>query len=183
MRDIAAHYHQLADDFAATVAAVPEDRWSSPSPCEGWSARDVVAHVVEAHGLFLGFVGRDLGDIPSVEDDPLAAFDAARRIVGADLDDPDRANATFQGSAGTTTFAEACGKYLLGDVLLHRWDLGQATGQEITFPPEEIEWAHKLIESYGDSSRRSDVYGEPLTPPPGADAQTRLLAFVGRKAW
>jgi uncharacterized protein (TIGR03083 family) len=28
------------------VSATPSDAWSLPSPCEGWTARDVVAHVV-----------------------------------------------------------------------------------------------------------------------------------------
>ncbi|HME46597.1 maleylpyruvate isomerase N-terminal domain-containing protein [Mycobacterium sp.] len=29
--------------FDSRVAAVSSDAWSSPSPCEGWTARDVVA--------------------------------------------------------------------------------------------------------------------------------------------
>ena len=29
------------------IANVPDDRWGSPSPCEGWSARDVVQHVTQ----------------------------------------------------------------------------------------------------------------------------------------
>ncbi len=32
--------------FDSRVQATPTDRWSSPSPCEGWVARDVVAHAV-----------------------------------------------------------------------------------------------------------------------------------------
>ena len=39
-------------------------------------------------GMFLGFVGRSLGDIPAVDDDPLGAWTAARDVVQADLDDP-----------------------------------------------------------------------------------------------
>ncbi len=37
-------------------------RWDSPSPCEEWTARDVVGHVVETQGMFLGLVGRELAD-------------------------------------------------------------------------------------------------------------------------
>ena len=71
---IAARYRRLSDEFAAAVAAVPEDRWTSPSPCEGWTALDVVEHVANVQGMFLGFVGREAPTLPPVADDPLLAL-------------------------------------------------------------------------------------------------------------
>ena len=68
--EIAERYRRVAAGFTERVEAVPADRWTSASPCEGWDARAVVRHVVDAHGLFEGMVGRSLGDIPSVDDDP-----------------------------------------------------------------------------------------------------------------
>ena len=64
MTEIADRYRRLSDAFAATIAAVPDDRWSSPSPCEDWTARDVVGHVVASQGMFLGFVGEEVGRDP-----------------------------------------------------------------------------------------------------------------------
>lgn len=46
--------------------------------CAGWSARDVVSHIVSMHGYMLQLVGRGLDGAPSVLADPLAAFKAAR---------------------------------------------------------------------------------------------------------
>ncbi len=37
-------YQRLADEFAA----VPADRWSDPTPCEGWTVRDLGGHMVGA---------------------------------------------------------------------------------------------------------------------------------------
>ena len=52
-------YRRLSEDFTRTVHAVPRDRWNNPSPCEDWTALDVVRHVVETHGMFLASsVGR-----------------------------------------------------------------------------------------------------------------------------
>ena len=48
MSAIADHYRRLAHNFSETVAAVPPDRWGNQSPCEEWSARDVVNHVVDS---------------------------------------------------------------------------------------------------------------------------------------
>ncbi|GAB2481555.1 TIGR03086 family metal-binding protein [Nocardiopsis aegyptia] len=183
MSDIATRYARLSDAFAATVAAVPEDRWSADSPCEGWSARDVVAHVVDTQGMFLRLVGRDLGDIPSAADDPAAAWDAARGVVQADLDDPDRAGTEFDGFFGRTTFAEAVDRFLNFDLIIHRWDLARATGQDDRIDPADMRWALEATTVFGPHLRREGVCGPELTPPDGADEQTRFLAFLGRRAW
>jgi uncharacterized protein (TIGR03083 family) len=58
MTEISQRYARLADAFTAKIAAVPDDRWACPSPCEGWTARDVVCHVIGSQEMFLGMVGR-----------------------------------------------------------------------------------------------------------------------------
>jgi len=49
MTQISERYRTLADEMTRRVAAVPADRWDDPSPCEGWSARDVLGHVIGNH--------------------------------------------------------------------------------------------------------------------------------------
>ena len=88
MTEISERYARLGDAFATKIAAVPEQAWAHPSPCDEWTARDVVNHVINTQGMFLGLVGRQLGDIPGVDDDPLAAWNAARSVVQGDLEDP-----------------------------------------------------------------------------------------------
>src|SRR3954462_1231195 len=104
MNEVAERYGRLADEFARAVAAVPDDRWSSASPCEGWTARDVVEHVCSTQGMFLGFVGEPAGEGPPVAEDPVGAWRAASAPVAAALADPGRAAATFDGFFGTSTF-------------------------------------------------------------------------------
>ena len=45
--DIADRYRRVADTFTARADAVPDDGWEEPAPCEGWTVRDVVRHLVE----------------------------------------------------------------------------------------------------------------------------------------
>jgi len=183
MSDIADRYDRLATDFAATIAAVPADRWGSPSPCEEWTARDVVAHVVETHGMFEGMVGRQLGDVPPVADDPAAAFAAARRVVGGHLRNPDAAGATYESPMlGTTTFSEMIDRFISADLVVHRWDLGTAAGLEITMPADEIARLRANLSAMGDAMRGPGAFGPEVEAPDGADEQTRLLAFLGRQA-
>src|SRR5436189_1031131 len=55
MSEISERYKRLGDAFADKIAAVPHDRWDSQTPCEEWTARDLVGHVVNTQGMFLGF--------------------------------------------------------------------------------------------------------------------------------
>lgn len=181
MSEISERYHRLADEVAAKVAAVPDDRWESPSPCEVWTARDVVRHVVESQGRFLGLVGRELGGIPSVDDDPPAAWNAARAVVQADLEDPQRATASYEGAFGPSTFENAVDGFGNLDVLVHGWDLARAAGLDERLDPEEVQRQLERTAQMGDALRRPGVCGPEVESPPDADNQTRLLNFLGRR--
>ena len=53
-----------ADRFTAVVEAAGDTQWSSPSPCEGWTAADVLDHVVDTQRDFLDKRGADVGARP-----------------------------------------------------------------------------------------------------------------------
>jgi uncharacterized protein (TIGR03086 family) len=181
MREVAERYRRLSGAFAARIATVPADRWEDPSPCEGWTARDVVRHVVGSQARFLRLVGRELGPVPDVADDPAGAWDAARAVVQADLDDPVRAAAEFDGLFGRTTFAQAVDRFGNTDLVVHAWDLARATGQDERLPPEEVRRVLAATAGLEDSMRGPRTFGPPVDVPPDADEQTRMLAFLGRR--
>ncbi len=182
MSEISDRYRRLSTAFADEIAVVPPDGWDLPTPCEGWTVRDLVAHVVETQRMFLGFVGRSAGDAPSAGDDPATAWAAARAAVQADLDDPVRAVAEFDGFQGRTTFEAAVDRFLNTDLVLHGWDLARATGQDETIDAADVARVRAIAEEFGDALRGPGAFGPELEPAPGADEQARLLAFVGRRA-
>jgi uncharacterized protein (TIGR03086 family) len=182
MSAIADRYRRLSDDFATTVAAVPDDRWDAQSPCEDWEARDVVRHVVDTSGMFLGFVGKDLGDVPSVDDDPAGAWDHARGRIQAELDDPARATVEFDGFMGRGTLEAAVDRFLCTDLVVHRWDLATATGQDVRLDPAEMAAVRESMAPLADQMRSPGALGPELPAPPGADEQTAFLAWAGRSA-
>src|SRR3954465_9633644 len=103
MSEVSERYARRGEEFADKGAAVPDGKWESPSPCEGWTARDVVRHVVQTQGMFLGFIGRELGDLPSLAADPAPGWNAPRAVVQANLDDPEVAATEFDGFTGRST--------------------------------------------------------------------------------
>lgn len=182
MTAIADRYRRLSEAFALKVAAVPDDRWDSPTPCDEWTARELVQHVVDTQGLFLGFVGRELGDIPPVDQDPVAAWRAASTVVQNDLDDPERATEEYDGLHGRTLWEQGVNDFLSFDLVVHNWDLSRATGLAEHINPEDAEWVLQRCEELGDVMQSSGAIGPVLDVPPDADVQTRMLARVGRKA-
>ena len=76
----------LAAPFTAEVEAVTA--WDAPSPCEGWSARDVLAHVIGTEREFLAKAGLLSGGGAEAEaEDPAARWAAHLAEVDALLDD------------------------------------------------------------------------------------------------
>jgi len=179
---IAQRYGRLSSAFADKVAAVPAERWGSPSPCEDWTARDVVQHVVDSSSMFFGFVGREAPDAPTADEDPVAAFDAIRTAVQADLDDPERAGTSFEGYAGRSTFADAVDRFLAFDLVVHGWDLARATGLDEAIDRAELDRIAETAETMGPMLRSSGAFGAEVEVAPDADQQARLLAFLGRQA-
>lgn len=181
MEPTAQRYRRLRDSFAAKVAAVPEERWDNRSPCEDWTALDVVRHVVETQGRFETMFGRSLEPGPSVDDDPHGAFMAATDQVQANLENPETARAERDGHFGRTTFEEAVERFQCLDLIVHGWDLARAAGLDEHIDPADVEWAWQTANGLGDAMRSPGAFGPPIEAEPEASDQDKLLAFLGRQ--
>lgn len=179
---IAARYRRRADVFQRLAESVRDDQWDNPSPCAGWRARDVVRHIVDMHGVLLGSAGRTLSEAPSVDDDPAAAFVAARADLTAVLADPVVARKEFDAPhVGRTTVEQSIDQVVSADLPLHAWDLARATGQEYSIDPGEIELAFQATRSMPEEVLRLPyVFGQEVPVPADAPAEARLLGFLGR---
>lgn len=182
MSEISERYARRADAFVATVAAVAPDQWSAPSPCEDWTARDVVRHVVDTQGMFLGFVEREMDPHPAVDEDPEAAVRAATGRILADLEDAELAAEEFDGMMGTQAFEAAVDRFLAADLVIHRWDLARATGQDDTIPAQDLAEMQEAVKGFPvDAMRGPGAFGPEVDVADDAADQDKLLAFLGRR--
>lgn len=177
---IAERYHRLAESFAQTIGAVNEHYWNQMSPCEDWSALDVMRHVIDTQSLVADMGGHQLRPGPPVGSDPLGAWISASDQIQALLEDPSAADAPFDG--GSETFAQVIDQLLSFDLVVHRWDIADATGLRLELDPGDVDAVMARAQAMGDDLREEGVCGPPLEPPADADAQTRMLAFLGRQA-
>lgn len=188
MTDISDRFRRVADGFTATIAAAPDDAWSNPSPCEGWSARDVVGHLVgwlPGPGFLMGAFDVDAGPIPSVDDDPAASWAVVRDAIQAGLDDPEVANRLRDcGPPGEMTFQAAVDMTCIPDVLVHTWDLATAVGIPVELDEAEVAAQAAGVDAtppeLDAAMRASGQFGPRMDVAADADALTRLLGFYGR---
>jgi uncharacterized protein (TIGR03086 family) len=188
MNEISDRYRRHADAFEAKIAATRPEQWANQSPCEKWSARDVVDHIVAMHGYMLRPVGREL---PDATDDPLANFRAARKAVEDVLTDETLATQETDTPNGRMTVARQIDEVVSDDLVIHGWDLARATGQDETMAPEDVDrlWAMtkaippELMEKYrtpGAFGPDVEVLGPEVEVPENAPQQDRLLGLFGR---
>ena len=183
MDDVSNRFRAVAAGFTARVEAVPAGAWDNPSPCAGWRARDVVGHLVEWVPPFLhGGAGVELPVIPPVDEDPVLAWATLRDGLQVVLDDPVTSASTFSNPhTGTHRLDDAIGQFVLGDVLVHTWDLARATGLDESLDPDEVARMAAGVEAMGDALEKSGQYGPRVAIDDAADVQTRLLALTGRR--
>jgi uncharacterized protein (TIGR03086 family) len=182
MTAIADRYRALADAFEAKISAVRAGDWSNPSPCAEWTARDVVAHVIDVHGMMLRPLDIALGEGPSAHHDPLGAFRAARAELERVLDDPALADTEYDGAFGRTKVSATVDQFLGFDLVVHGWDLARATGQDETIPAAEVDRVLGFIDRLGTATMRENgVTGPEIPVAEGAPAQDRMLGLLGRQ--
>lgn len=181
MSEFSDHYKKVASQFTGRVVAVPADAWDNPAPCEGWVARDVVRHLVEwVPGFFSNFASLDLGEMPSVDTDPVAAWTALDDALQSALDDPEVALREFEMRGTTYTVEHAIDMFVSGDLVVHAWDLARATGLDETLDADEVHTMRVGMEPMDEMLRQSGHYGPRVPVPDDADEQTKLIAFTGR---
>ena len=190
MTEIADRFRRVADGLTRTIAAVPDDAWGRPSPCDDWDGRDVLRHLVEwlpGPGFLLGTFDVETRPIPSVDDDPAGAWAAVRDAIQGGLDDPAIAGRVEDcGPPGQLSFEAAVDMTCTPDVLIHTWDLATATGIDVELDPDEVErqaaGIAALPPGVDEAMRASGHFGPRVEVPDDADALTRVLAFNGRHA-
>ena len=176
----AADVSTLVERFGAVVEAVPADAWGNPSPCEGWSAADVVAHVVDSHYDFFERAGIEAPPKPDVAADPVAAWQAHRTALEGILADPEVADMAYQSMFGETTVGAMLADFYGFDLIVHRSDLARATGVADHLSDEEIDRADAAADGFGDNLYHEGVCTEAVAVPADASREDRLLGRLGR---
>ena len=163
------------------LAAVPAAAWSSPSPCEGWTAADVVGHLIETQRDFLATHGADLGEAPDVAADPAAAWRVHAGQVARALSDDALPAREFDGFFGPTTVGAAFEQFYVWDMVVHRWDVARAVGADPALTDEELDRIEAGADGFGPALNMEGICRPAVEVSGAADREVRVLARLGRE--
>ena len=137
-------HHDLAEATAIlgnVLARVADSDWAAPTPCAGWSVRELLNHVVATLTKFSDFA-EGLTDAPRtppgdmLAPDAYSAYAAARTRAleaWAGTDPERRCRLPFGDFSAPQAAAIAA-----FDLLVHAWDLGQALGTGAEPPSQRL---------------------------------------------
>jgi uncharacterized protein (TIGR03086 family) len=172
----AQRHARIAGRFGEVVDGVTD--WTAPAPVEGWTAAEVVGHLVEWLPALLAADDVEL----AVErtGDPAQDWHRHAAAVQALLGSPRAGEPFTHQHLGTQPLGGAVDRFYTTDVLLHTWDLATASGQEPGL--DEAECAELLagMQPMDEMLRQSGQYGPKVEVPADAPAVDRLMGFLGR---
>lgn len=174
----AQHFTDRAEAFAVVLDAA-DGRWDAPTPCAGWTVRDVVAHTIESERDFLVRQGLDVGDAPDLAD-PAAAWRRHTAAVAGCLSREGVAEREYDGYFGRTTIAATMADFYGWDLVIHGSDIARATGQAWSVDEDEAAALHATADGWGDALYSEGVCSDAVPVPDDATSTDRLLARLGR---
>ncbi|MGI5171780.1 TIGR03086 family metal-binding protein [Spirillospora sp. CA-253888] len=181
---------QAGVDIVARLTGADLDR---PTPCAGWAARDLLAHMTVQHRGFAA-AARGTGGDPAVwavrplADDPVKDYAAAAEEVLTAFAEPDVLDrrftlAEFQGQAFPAPMA--IGFHFI-DYVVHGWDMARTLGLPYDLDGDLAEAALQVALRVPDDDRRK-APNAPFRPALATSAGSpldRVLAHLGRSpAW
>jgi uncharacterized protein (TIGR03086 family) len=180
-------YTSIVFGFEHVLRLVPESAWENPSPCEGWSGREVAGHamsVVNNVAARAG-VGRQVDVFADLAwwagDDPAANFRAIRNRYLEATDQRGALQRRVRSRLGEMTLDRFLGQMCV-DTLVHTWDVARATGVDERLDPDAVSAVlGELLARDSDLVRGPDRYADVVDLGGDADEQHRLLAYSGRR--
>jgi uncharacterized protein (TIGR03086 family) len=174
--------------FARVLSAVTPQDWASPTPCEGWTVRDLVVHVVGGTvmsvALLNGATSEEAFALLQADvlgDEPVETFVAAQADLSAAFRATDL-ELIVHHMVGDIPAAMLLG-FRIGDLTLHSWDLARAIQADESLDPVLVEAVWEAVSPMRDSIGQTGVFGDGPSGDLTDDAplQARLLDLTGRR--
>lgn len=170
-------WRPVAEKWTEMYAQVGDSDWESQTPCSEWTVRGLVDHTLQWQALGGGM----LGAATKPGDD----WDAIRDAYATHLSDPSNLAGTVEEFAGIPR--EQLVGFLIGDLLIHSWDLARSIGADETLPPIAVEATFAGLQHVppellrGHNPLGQAMMGPEVTVSDDASLQDKMLALSGRK--
>lgn len=178
-----------SDGFREVVDSVTPADWDRPTPCDDWTVRELIGHVVSSSQMTAALAdgaSRDeaIGLLATdyVQDDPAGAVDAALTAQTAALTQDGIDTVTISHPAGDMPGSRVVG-LRIADLLVHRWDLARAIGADESMPADVVQQVWDDTSPMAPIIAQLGVFGDGPSDSMADDAplSERLLDLMGRR--
>ncbi len=173
-----------ADRVVGLLAGVSDDRLDAPTPCADTTVGTLLAHLLMLSAAFRDGAEKAPDAGPPSEPPPLppewrtALPSRLDALVAAWRAPAAREGATSVG--GVEMPAAAVAVVALDELVLHGWDLAQATGQPYEVDPASVDACLEFVAAMSRPEGVPGLFGPPVPVPDEAPRFDRLLGLSGR---
>lgn len=176
------------DTFGGVVRSLDDADWDRDSPCDGWTARDVLGHLGTSVQMGTSVLQGQEPSWPDVDrpadlvqGSPVDHWDALATEAQAAMDGADL-DLEMDTPMGRKTVADRLAFPAI-DLYVHAWDLARAAGRgdDIEVPDDVIALAHQQIDPLPEEAVRGPKgsFGPEVVVADGTPTE-QFLGWTGR---
>jgi uncharacterized protein (TIGR03086 family) len=172
---------RAATPTVAVLRGIAPEQLDAPTPCREYTVRALISHLLQWGPMLVAAGHKQVAGPAS--DDAGDAWLTALEAQTADLVAAWSPQQAWQGSTpmgGPSMPAPTVGGLVLGELVVHGWDLARATGQSVSWPEEVVTRAYAAAQQTAEQGRAMSVYGPAVPVPAQASTMDRLLGLTGR---
>lgn len=172
--------------FEHVLRVAKPTAFSRKAPCAGWTGKDVYEHAIGNLAMIKSYAttGKGPKSTPKLGADPLGAWIKLRDQTFEALDHPhvleSIAHDPFGPDFGPMAVDALVG-FMAADLAPHTWDMARTAKVDERLDPALVKHALATWKALGaEVLRMPGMMAPAVKPAPGADAQTKMLNFLGR---
>lgn len=169
------------------VRRIEPDQLAVPTPCTDYDVKGLLNHVLYWGPSLEGGARKVIVAPPETPEKDVALPDDWQPRLLAHLEkltkswsEPSAWDGITHMGGPTELPAAMVGGMVVGEVLVHGWDLAKATGQQPVWDDEVLAFVHKELVANVQWGRDMGVYGPEVPVPEDAPLLDRVLGLTGR---
>lgn len=179
-------YESVVKGLMPIMAGVTPAKLSSTTACTEWTVQSLINHALAVQvfgGSVLSKTSPDMASMGNVDHAlPSEGAEAAfKSITDTTLATLKRAN--LEETVETPFGPMPAGNFIMipiTDMIIHKWDLGKATGQDSAIDNALAELGIQVLSPAIAQGREGGFFGPEVSVSASASAQDRLLGLSGR---
>lgn len=171
-----------------TAYNIASSQFGAQTPCAGYDVRRLVNHLLfwgpplegAARKESVAPPAENEADVDLTQGDWAGALESQLHRVTAAWSEPSAWEGSTRMGGPMELPASLIGGMVLGELVVHGWDLAQATGQHPTWDDDLLMYLHEEVAKTAEQGRKMGVYGPEVAVAASSSMLDRVLGLTGR---